>query len=86
MPVARSELVRLTALAGTWALFDVLNRNWRVEAGNYDQFVELLAFVTGDGSRPSLYRDLKADISKCLLAIRVRRSHQATLELDLSEQ
>ncbi|WP_417512501.1 hypothetical protein [Microbacterium sp.] len=82
----RNSIVRLTALAGTWNLFDILNRSWRIEANNSRQFGDLLAYVTGNTDRPSLFGGLSADISKCLLAIRVRRGFQGLEELDLAEQ
>lgn len=81
-----APVVRLTALAGTWTLFDILNREWQIRPDDFHQFAGLLAYVTGDRSRPSLYGDLRADISKCLLAVRVRRAAQGLEELDLTEQ
>lgn len=78
--------VRLTALAGTWNLFDILNRRWQIREGDMMQFSELLAYVTADTTRLSLYGRLEASISKCLLAVRLRRAYQGQQSLDLSEQ
>ncbi|PUA78947.1 hypothetical protein C7S10_21690 [Nocardioides currus] len=82
----RSPVVRLTALCGAWELFEHMNRTWRIRPNDFDQFSNLLSFVTGGLDRPSLYRDESADISKCLLAVRVRRSSMQMDELDLAEQ
>ncbi|WP_166139829.1 hypothetical protein [Nocardioides ochotonae] len=79
-------VVRLTTICGAWQLFDLMNRGWRIRANDFEQFADLLAFVTGGQDRPSLYKGESADISKCILAVRVRRASMQTDELDLAEQ
>lgn len=82
----RSPVVRLTTLCGAWQLFDLMNQSWRIRPNDFDQLASLLSFVTGGPERPSLYQDESADISKCLLAVRVRRATMQMDELDLAEQ
>ncbi|MCR2763834.1 hypothetical protein NQ152_09975 [Microbacterium sp. zg.B48] len=79
-------LARLTTICGAWQLFDLMNKAWKIEPNDFTQFTNLLAFVTGGPERPSLYQDLSANLSKCLLAVRVRRAYSQEDELDLSEQ
>ena len=82
----RNPLIRLSSLCGAWQLFDLMNQTWRIKPGDFQQLSDLLAFVTGGRERPSLYRDLSANISKCLLAVRVRRAYSEQDELDLAEE
>lgn len=82
----RSPVIRLTTLCGAWQLFDLMNQSWRIEPHDFAQFGNVLAFVTGGIERPSLYRDLSANLSKCLLAVRVRRAFSEEDELDLTEE
>ena len=82
----RNSLIRLSSLCGAWQLFDLMNQTWRIKPGDFQQFSDLLAFVTGGRDRPSLYRDLSANIGKCLLAVRVRRACSGEDELDLAEE
>lgn len=82
----RSSVVRLAAMCGAWELFDLMNQTWRIRPNNFDQFANLLSYITGGSDRPSLYRDESADISKCLLAVRLRRASVQMDELDLAEQ
>jgi hypothetical protein len=79
-------VVRLTTLCGAWQLFDLMNESWQLRPQDYNQFADVLSYVTGGVERPSLYGSESADISKCLLAVRVRRASTATDELDLAEQ
>lgn len=81
-----SPLIRLTTLCGTWQLFDLMNQAWRIAPFDYARYAEVLAFVTGGSERPSLYKDLSANLSKCLLAVRLRREFTQQDELDLSEE
>lgn len=81
-----NPVVRLTTLCGAWELFELMNQTWRIRPNDFDQFANLLSFVTGGPDRPSLYQDESADISKCLLAVRVRRASMEMDELDLAEQ
>lgn len=81
-----NPIVRLTTICGAWQLFDLMNQDWRIRANDFGQFADLLAFVTGGQDRPSLYKGESADISKCLLAVPVRRASMQTDELDLAEQ
>ena len=81
-----SAVVRLTTMCGAWQLFDLMNQNWRIRAWDYLQFAEILAYVTGGRERPSLYHDLSANLSKCLLAVRVRRAYAEQDHLDRSEE
>lgn len=82
----RNPLVRLTTLCGAWQLFDLMNEGWKIRPNDFDQFANLLSYVTGGSERPSLYQDESADISKCLVAVRIRRASMRTDELDLAEQ
>ncbi|TFD76551.1 hypothetical protein E3T54_10245 [Cryobacterium sp. Sr8] len=82
----RNSIARLTALCGAWQLFEELNRSWHLRSGDFGQFADTLAYVTGGNDRPSLYRDLSADLSKCLLAIRLRRASSQHDQLDLAEE
>lgn len=82
----RHPIARLTTLCGAWQLFELMNRTWRIQPNDFTQFSNVLAFVTGGRERPSLYRDLSANLSKCLMAVRVRRACSQEDELDLSEE
>lgn len=82
----RHPLARLTTLCGAWQLFELMNRTWRIQPNDFTQFSNVLAFVTGGRERPSLYQDLSANLSKCLMAVRVRRAYSQEDELDLSEE
>ncbi|WP_404444455.1 hypothetical protein LG315_11920 [Microbacterium marinum] len=79
-------IVRLTTLCGAWQLFDLLNAKWQMQPYDVAQFADVLSYVTGGQDRPSLFEDLSANPSKCLLAIRARRTFGSTDELDLSEE
>lgn len=70
MPCSAQKVV--TALCGAWRLFDLLHQDWRLQPRDFGQLAEVMAFVTGGRDRPSLYRDLPANLAKCLLAIRAR--------------
>jgi len=82
----RSPVIRLTTLCGAWQLFDLMKPSWRIQPNDFGQFSNVLAFVTGGRERPSLYQDLSANLSKCLLAVRVRRAFSQEDELDLTEE
>jgi hypothetical protein len=81
-----NPVARLVTLCGAWELFELLNDGWRLRPNDFAQFGTTLAFVTGGTDRPSLYQDLSANLSKCLLAVRIRRAYSTEDELDLSEQ
>jgi hypothetical protein len=82
----RSPIVRLTALCGAWQLFEILSQSWSIRPGDFNQFANLLSFVTGGTERPSLYQDLSANLGKCLLAVRLRRAFHQVAELDPAEE
>lgn len=81
-----SAIGRLTTLCGAWQLFDLMNQKWQIREDDFHQYSELLAFVTGRSDRPSLFRDLGGNLSRCLLAVRVRRAFSDRDELDQSEE
>lgn len=83
---SQDPVVRLTTLCGAWGLFDLMNQSWKLRPNDFGQFANVLSLVTGGRERQSLYRDESADISKCLIAVRVRRAFQQEDELDLAEQ
>ena len=82
----RHTLARLTTICGAWQLFELMNRTWRIQPNDFTQFANVLAFVTGGRERPSLYQGLSANLSKCLIAVRVRRAYSQQDDLDLSEE
>lgn len=82
----QSPVVRLTTICGAWELFDLMNENWRIRPQDIAHGTSVMAYVTGGTERPSLYQGESADISKCLLAVRVRREFMGVDELDLAEQ
>lgn len=82
----QNPVARLTTLCGAWQLFDLMKQSWKIRPRDFDQFATLLSFVTGGSERPSLFQGESANISKCLLAVRVRRESMQMDELDLTEQ
>jgi hypothetical protein len=84
--IGRMPVVRLTTLCGAWKLFELLNEGWAIRPGDFGQFSQVLSFVTGGRDRRSLYGDLEANLSKCLLATRVRREFSQQHHLDQAEE
>lgn len=77
---------RLTTLSIVWRLFDQLNGQWQLRAGDYGQLADAMALVTAGPERRSLFRDLSADMAKCLLADRVQRAYDANDNLTQGEE
>lgn len=81
-----NQVARLTTICGAWQIFDLLNQTWRIKPYDFLQFSNTLSFVTGGTERRSLFHDLSANLSKSLLAVRVRRASSESDELDLAEE
>ncbi|MDO8119699.1 hypothetical protein Q6346_00050 [Isoptericola sp. b490] len=77
---------RLTTLSIVWALFDELNAQWRLAPGDFAQYAETLSFATGGVDRPSVFRELSADLAKCLLSDRIQRASQGSDDLTDAER
>lgn len=77
---------RLTCLALIWRLFEQLNQEWRLQAGDFGQYSLALAQATRGFHEPGgVFSGLSGDFARCLLSDRIHRASSGSLELTRAE-